>query len=153
MPSEIRRASSFTSFTVDGTHLTALLIPTGDLFLLHFGAANSKNRTGFLEVIAMKKSPRGRLMFLVIFAALMGTWGCGGSTNRGQQTSTVQAHALPVFGVAFSPDGKRLATASGDRSVKVWDLEKGEEVFILNQHKGAVWAVAFSPDGKRLASA
>jgi WD40 repeat protein len=55
--------------------------------------------------------------------------------------------------VAYSPDGKRLASASSDRTVKVWDAGSGQEVLTLTGHTGTVCMVAFSPDGKRLASA
>jgi WD40 repeat protein len=58
-----------------------------------------------------------------------------------------------VNAVAFSPDGKRLASASNDRTVKVWEAQTGQEVLTLKGHAGAVYSVAFSPDGKRLASA
>jgi hypothetical protein len=55
--------------------------------------------------------------------------------------------------VAFSPDNKRIASASEDMSVKLWDAETGEEVLTLKGHAHAVCGVAFSPDGSRIASA
>ena len=55
--------------------------------------------------------------------------------------------------VAFSPDGKRLATASADQTAKVWDAESGKELLTLRGHSDTVNGVAFSPDGKRLATA
>src|SRR5262249_19105677 len=53
--------------------------------------------------------------------------------------------------LAFSPDGKKLATGSGYRTVKLWDVETGRQ---LGQevHLDLVWTVAFSPDGITLAS-
>jgi WD40 repeat protein len=66
---------------------------------------------------------------------------------------TFRGHASSVLGVAFSPDDKRLASASGDQTVKVWDAQTGQEELSLKGHTGAVQGVCFSPDGKRLASA
>jgi WD40 repeat protein len=52
--------------------------------------------------------------------------------------------------LAFRPDGQRFATASDDRTVKLWDPETGQEVFTLRGHTRCVLCVAFSPDGQRL---
>ena len=58
-----------------------------------------------------------------------------------------------VTAVAFSPDGRRLASAGGDGTVRLWDPATGAELAALTGHDGPVAAVAFSPDGRRLASA
>ena len=62
-------------------------------------------------------------------------------------------HQGLVLGVAFSPDGKRLISASYDQTVRVWELDHPEKRPLeLKGIKGAVRAVAFSPDGKRIAA-
>ncbi|HEX2079315.1 MAG TPA: hypothetical protein VHG08_16430, partial [Longimicrobium sp.] len=57
-----------------------------------------------------------------------------------------------VHGVAFSPDGRRLAAASFDRTVSVWDVASGRRLARLAGHRRKVADVAYSPDGRWLAS-
>jgi len=52
---------------------------------------------------------------------------------------------------AFSPDSQRLATASGDHTVKLWDVTTRQEIRTLKGHTAQVGSVAFSPDGTKLA--
>ena len=65
---------------------------------------------------------------------------------------TLKGHTNGVNAVAFSPDGKWLASGSSDMTVKVWDATTGEETRVLKGHTGAVRSIAFSADGNRLAS-
>jgi eukaryotic-like serine/threonine-protein kinase len=62
-------------------------------------------------------------------------------------------HGNRVYGLAFSPDGTRLATACGDNTIRLWNVSSRQEVCELRGHEAYVHAVAFSPDGTRLASA
>jgi WD40 repeat protein len=55
--------------------------------------------------------------------------------------------------VTFSPDGRRLASAGEDWTVKIWDAATGSEIRNLRGHTDRVSGVTFSPDGRRLASA
>jgi WD40 repeat protein len=68
---------------------------------------------------------------------------------------TLSGHSDVVTCVAWSPDGKRLATGSHDETAKVWDAASGKELLSLSGHSRSslvVSSVAWSPDGKRLAT-
>jgi WD40 repeat protein len=62
-------------------------------------------------------------------------------------------HEAAIMAVAFAPDGRRLASASVDKTIRLWDAVGGQEVACLRGHEDRVWSIAFSPDGRRLASA
>jgi serine/threonine protein kinase len=64
----------------------------------------------------------------------------------------LEGHSVRVSGVAFSPDGKRLASASYDQTVKVWDLATKECLVTFDKHQNGVGSVRFSPDGQLIAS-
>ena len=62
-------------------------------------------------------------------------------------------HASAVNCCAFSPDGARIATASGDRKARIWDAETGAVLRTLAGHDSVVYCCAFSPDGARVVTA
>ena len=69
-----------------------------------------------------------------------------------QLKSTLEGHTDNVWSVAFRPNGVMLASASWDRTVRLWNVKTGRLLHILMGHTNDVMSVAFSPDGQTLAS-
>lgn len=72
--------------------------------------------------------------------------------RTGELVSTLTGHKLRINSVAFSPDGKNIASGSNDLTVRVWDVETGTQLYFLEGHEEQVSAVAFTPDNKGLVS-
>ena len=81
----------------------------------------------------------------IIFAASTIVW----DVQVGQP-ATKRASGTPIFAVAWSPDGARLATATQDQKTIISEVATGKEMVTLNGHADPVLTVAWSPDGKRL---
>jgi WD40 repeat protein/tetratricopeptide (TPR) repeat protein/tRNA A-37 threonylcarbamoyl transferase component Bud32 len=78
--------------------------------------------------------------------------------RTGEDVFTLRGHSGGVYGVVFSPDGKRLASASADNmkgtpgEVIIWDAATGKKLLTFRGHSAPVQGLAYSPDGKRVAS-
>jgi WD40 repeat protein len=71
----------------------------------------------------------------------------------GRELLRFHGHTSHIGTVAWSPDGKRLASGGYDRYVKVWDPQTGREMLSLPGHNKSVDSIAWSPDGTQLATA
>ena len=69
-----------------------------------------------------------------------------------KSTADLKGHTALVYSVAFSPDGKLLASAGADGLVKIWDIAGQKELKTLKGHDGPVTGVVFTPDGKGVIS-
>jgi WD40 repeat protein len=75
-----------------------------------------------------------------------------GDARTYQDIRTMSGHAGDINYLAYSPDGRQLASASDDRTIKLWHTASGKELGTLRGHAARVLGVAYSPDGRRIAS-
>ena len=109
------------------------------------------------SVAGVRFTPDGKT--LVTAGGKGGIW--TGSDHRirlwdaatGKLIRELEGHTDSVHSIDVSPDGRMLASGSGDNSVRLWPLAAGAQPRVLGQHQHAVRSVAFSPDGRTLASA
>jgi WD40 repeat protein len=71
-----------------------------------------------------------------------------------KETRALESHTLPLCGLAFSPDGKRLISGDVQSVLRIWDVAQGKELHVINNRSGTEHlSFAFSPDGKTVACA
>jgi WD40 repeat protein/serine/threonine protein kinase len=70
----------------------------------------------------------------------------------GRPKARLRGHTVEIYQVAFSPDGKTIATAAWDGAVKLWHVATGEELLTFRRQAGVVWSVAFAPNGEYMAT-
>jgi conflict system STAND superfamily ATPase/WD40 domain-containing protein len=95
--------------------------------------------------------PPGAMPWAPFSTALEGK--LAGAALSNYSLRVFRGHARPVRTIAFSPDGKRVVTASRDNTARLWDAESGKDIAELKGHTSSVWSAAFSPDGTRVVTA
>ncbi len=78
-------------------------------------------------------------------------WGLTARAIFASRTRAVlKGHAGTIIFASFSPDGRRIVTASDDTTARVWDAASGTEIALLKAHEQPVTSASFSPDGRRI---
>lgn len=68
--------------------------------------------------------------------------------EHGREVRRLEGHRGPIWGVAYTPDGRRALSVGSDATLRVWDINTGESLHVFRNHPGAVMSVAVSPDGR-----
>ena len=86
--------------------------------------------------------------------SILQTWDATSGASSGTFPENIEAaHTGFVSALDLSPDGRTLATASWDHSIRLWDLEKGTHLATINGHAAEVWSLFFANQGQSLGSA
>ena len=128
-----------------------VLFCLNSFFLTHTVAQNllegAKLHLGKGSISEVKYSPDGTKLGVL---SAIGVWIYDAQT--GEELNLLTGHIERAFSIAFSPDGRTLATGNDDGTVHLWDVKMGENIKTLTADPSWVWSVAFSPDSRTLAT-
>nr|POF14216.1 vegetative incompatibility protein het-e-1 [Quercus suber] len=104
---------------------------------------------------AMTFTPVQSIVRQTLYHQASQLWACSPKMSKtwSAETQKFEGHDSYVVAVAFSPDGQVIASTSGDRTIRLWNVVTGEQTQKLEGHDGDLSAVAFSSDGQIIASA
>ena len=128
----------------------------------HSPASQETKPAGSSETVLVKPRKKSKWPWIVAMACailLIAVFAYLGSHQNDSQLSqddillTLVGHTNRVHSAAFSPDGKRIVSASWDHTIRIWDAQTGKQIGNpLEGHADGVFSAAFSPDGKRIVS-
>ena len=142
---------SLTPFRFASLHATGQSIPAGlDPLIMQMVEIDESKRPDSMTTV---KQELQRILALYNAKKMKPPLPLVGSTQLGLTLYVYRGHTDHVNAIAWSPDGTYLASASGDKTVQVWNTLTGDQIFTYCGHSDAVNSVTWSPDGTRIASA
>jgi len=150
-----RRAAFLTGAFI----LSVLLIGVSGYFSIQAknnGLKAQSRELAAAAIINLDNDPERSILLALEAVSAADTLEAENALHRSVLTSRVRKvfqDDAEVWSVAYSPDGKRVATTDWNNSAKIWDVESGQLLMTLTGHTESVNGVAFSPDGKLLATA
>ena len=105
---------------------------------------------GLLAKLIPRYSLRTLMLFVMLAGCVIALWM---HRHPWRSERVLSGHKDRVFSAVFPPDGRRVVTASLDKTARIWDPATGRELFKLAGHENAVLSAAFSPDGSRVVTA
>lgn len=138
------------AFSPNGTVVTSVSddnVLLWDLSGEHkFEKLDVKGQAAAFSAEAAAISPDGTLIAMGMSEIVL--W----DVKKKTEVKRLRGHGDLAISLAFSPDGRVLASGGFDYTVRLWDLSTGTELKRFDEHQDIVWSVAFSPDGKLVAS-
>lgn len=134
-------------FSPDGQSLAVVDWTNDEVVLLTADTGQVIRRLPAAQCYAAAFSPDGSELAVTVQDGVH-VWSC----KTWDLTYQLRGHLSSVTTVAYSPNGKLLASGSKDRSIRLWDTESGQELFHMAEHLDMVRQVAFSNTGQSLLS-
>ena len=121
---------------------------TGDLMLAFTGHTGGNSGGFFTGALDVSYSPDGSRLATAGADGLAKVW----DSDTGEELLVLAGHTAGLHSLAYSPDGRYIATSSDspDTAVKVWDAQTGTELYSFGPNPGRAWGLAFSPDSNQL---